>query len=87
MICPMDDVSPYLLSLPCETIEKVRSDLSDIVELLLCVVLLTGDGEFCLLSYANKYTKEENLASSLIRCRLANGYRDTVSIMAEISAT
>jgi hypothetical protein len=29
---------------------------------------------------------EENLASSLIRCRLANDYRDTVSIIAEISA-
>jgi hypothetical protein len=29
--------------------------------------------------------KEENLASSLIRYRLANDYRDTVSIIAEIS--
>ena len=83
----MDDVSPYLLSLPCETIEKVRSDLSDIVELLLCVVLLTGDGEFCLLSYANKYTKEENPGIQLnkMQARQRSG-TPCPSTMAEISS-
>ncbi len=65
----LNDVSPYLLSLPCATIEKVRSDLSDIVKLSEKKLSLQLDGAhiiYGMMSFYHSFEVYQRLSDVIV---------------------